>query len=161
MITNSLSNRLSYMLANYSMEGNLGPNTAKSEITDQDYLTLGGMGFMISTFPEMDGSKEDLNPAAGKLRVPGHREGDEIVAHFKINKASQSTMARVEAVEGPEHYAWFLGMDESTTTLVILEDKGETFKATGLTLLPDESKSSKVVRTGTWDELPEGIVFGG
>jgi hypothetical protein len=82
----------------------------------------------------------------------------QVTAEYEIH--GNRTLARMEAVEGEEHYSWSLGMDDNQATLVVLEDKGDSFLATAMSVFPDETKNSKVVRSGSWDELPDALSFG-
>jgi hypothetical protein len=158
MIRNELANRLNNLAVDYSMRGDLGANSRKAEITSEDFLTLGGMALAVDHFSQVDGTAEDLDPTPGSVKLAGNKPGDEVTAEYEIH--GNRTLARMEAVEGEEHYSWSLGMDDNQATLVVLEDKGDSFLATAMSVFPDETKNSKVVRSGSWDELPDALSFG-
>ena len=159
MIRNELPNRLNNLMVDYSMRGDLGANTQKAEIVDKDFVTLGGLAFAVKHFSEVDGSKDDLDPLPGQVMIAGGKPGDQMTSEFEVLEGHR-TLARTEVIEGEEHYSWGLSMDNNQATLVVLEDKGESFLATALSMFPDDSKNSKVVRSGSWDELPDALSFG-
>lgn len=165
MISNNLGHRLNALVAGYGKNGDLGGNSRKVVVQSEDYVTLSGLALAVHHCQEVDGGKEDLDPRAGKVRIAGDRPGDEFTLEFASFsqknqldengqfRDSERVVARSETKEGQEHYSWSLSMDDSHATMVVLEDKGESFLATAISLFPNETMNSKVVRSGPWDEL--------
>jgi hypothetical protein len=140
------------------MVGDLGPNSQQESLTPEDTFTVFGAGLALNTAREMDNTAADRDPAPGQVRTTEPDSSDQASAEFVFR--DRSIMGRMEMTEQGKHLAWMYGSTENLATLVVLEDCGESFLATAFRLDAEEAKSSKTVRSGRWNELPEGISFG-
>lgn len=155
--------RLNTLVKQYDASGDLGPNSQKGPLKDdQDNVTLTSMCMTLQLLTELDNQDGvDLDPAPGKVRFTPESldnmktlksAGDEMVGSFRVDESQQNAEMQFESF-GSVPMAVNYRMTANSATIVAIEARGENFEASALKFLPASDQCGRVSRTGSWSEL--------